>query len=308
MDDQHDSPLPRRRLGRGLDALLGGAVHDGGTPHEDAVPISEPPNHIHVELIDRNPFQPRKEFEADGLKELAESIRQRGILQPILVRQFEDHYQLIAGERRLIAARQVGLETVPCRVVAADDRTVCEIALDENLKRRDLNVLEKAQAFRFYLEHFQCTIEDLAGRMGLDRSTVSNMLRLLELPEAIRLAVADNRISAGHARALLVLPEPRAIELCQRIQDEGLSVRATETAVKVLQLPEGGNGADVVPMAKPGSPQKSNHVLDLERQLQEQFGVRVEIKLKKNQSGQIVLHFASNDEFEGIVQRVRRAA
>lgn len=308
MEDHHDENAPRRRLGRGLNALLGSGSNAGEGDREPGFDPGDRQNEIHVELIERNPYQPRKEFDAEGLKELAQSIRQRGVLQALIVRQHDDRYQLIAGERRLIAARQAGLETVPCRVVVADDRTVCEIALDENMNRRDLNVLEKAEAFRFYLDHFQCPTEELASRMGLNRSTVSNMIRLLELPEPVKLAVASERVSAGHARALLALPEHLACELCQRIEKENLSVRATELAVKVLQLPADGSEADVVPMTSSGAPQKSNHILDVERQLREHFGMKVEIKLKKNDSGQVVIHFVNNDDFERILLSLRRAA
>jgi ParB/RepB/Spo0J family partition protein len=181
MDDLGAPEPQRRRLGRGLNALIGsGAYSDGPTASDNDH------SEVHVELIERNPFQPRQDFEQTALNELVDSIRQHGVLQPLLVRPLGDGYQLIAGERRLIAAKKAGLEIVPCRVLALSDQQVCEVSLEENLKRQDLNVLEKAAAFKDYLDRFQLPIEELARRLSLDRSTVSNMLRLLELPETIK--------------------------------------------------------------------------------------------------------------------------
>jgi ParB family chromosome partitioning protein len=298
----------RPRLGRGLSALLGNRSGNDRDAADGQPPQAASTDEIHVDLIERNPFQPRQEFAADGLQELADSIEKQGVLQPLIVRPHEDRYQLIAGERRLLAAKQAGRETVPCRVVEADDRTVCEIAIDENLKRRDLSVLEKAQAFQDYLERFQCSVEELAGRLSLDRSTVTNMIRLLGLSEAAKLALNAGHISAGHARAILSLDEPQQQELCQQIKSQGLSVRATEKAVKALQQPE--HNSDVLPFRddQGGPPEKSQHVQSLEQQLQEQFGVKVTVKLKTADAGQVIIPFHNNDDFERILQTLRRAA
>lgn len=302
-EEQHDAP--RKRLGRGLSALLGN--NSSGGSHDSSAFSTSQQDQIHIDLIERNPFQPRQEFEAQALKELSDSIKQQGVLQPILVRPFEDRYQLIAGERRLLASKQAGLETIPCRVFEVDDRTVCEIAIDENMKREDLNVLEKAQAFRDYLERFQCSVEDLAARLSLDRSTVSNMIRLLDLSHDARLALLENKITAGHARAMLALDEPGQQSVCQTIVKDGLSVRATERLVKEIQNSDAPEG--VIPMTgKKPLPEKSNHVQSLEQQLQEHFGVKVNIRLKSASAGQVVLHFGNNDEFERIVQTLRRVA
>ena len=225
---------PRRRLGRGLSALLG-----AGTPSPTAIEptdLAELRN-IPVETLSRNPFQPRKEFDPEALKELADSIKEHGILQPLLVRAYEGSYQLIAGERRWQAAKRAGLTNVPCRVVDVVDKTAWEFSLEENLKRRDLGDLEKAQAFRDYITAFQCSIEELAKQLSMNRSTVSNLLRLLELPEIVKNALNSGKISTGHARALLPLSEADQLELCGRIQAEGLSVRNTEAAVKKMTQP-----------------------------------------------------------------------
>jgi len=306
MDDQQPTPEPtRRRLGRGLNALLGTGSF-GDEPTTAAGDSSE----IHVDLIERNPFQPRQEFEAEALNELADSIRQHGVLQPLLVRAVGDGYQLIAGERRLIAARKAGLEQIPCRVLALDDQQVCEVALEENLKRQDLNVLEKARAFQDYLNRFQCPIEELGRRLSLDRSTVSNMLRLLELPAAIQADLSANKITAGHARAILSLDETRQLALCDRIQQEGLSVRKTEEAVRQL-LTESGDtipfpGADGKPAKT--KPEMTAHIVSLQDQLRDMLATKVEIKLKKKDAGQIVIDFANNDEFERLLGKLRRVA
>lgn len=314
-----DSQTPtKRRLGRGLHALLGAGAAE---PQTETTPPPANLFEIDVESIDRNPFQPRKEFDRESLAELVESIRQHGILQPLLVRPHEGHYQLIVGERRWLAAKQAGFGTVPCRVVEWEDRRVCEVAIEENQKRRDLNVLEKAEAFRDYLDRFQSSIEDLARRLSMDRSTVSNYLRLLELPAFVRQALKADKISAGHARALLPLPEAEQIALCQRIQSEALSVRATEQAVRVIL--EGEDGAtdptdspgDLAELPDPPPNRReqlqalvTNHILSLQEQLRDHLGAKVEIRPTGQETGKIVIPFDSNDQFEHILRRLRGAA
>jgi len=305
MDDQLNPEAPRRRLGRGLNALIGvGSFGEGGASGDESQ------SDIHVELIERNPFQPRVDFDQDSLNELVDSIRQHGVLQPLLVRPMGEGYQLVAGERRLIAAKKAGLEIVPCRVMQLTDRQVCEVSLEENLKRQDLNVLEKAKAFQDYLNQFQCPIEELARGLSLDRSTVSNMLRLLELPEPIKADVRSGNLTAGHARALLSLPEPTQLEFAQKIQAEHWSVRKTEEAVRAVQQP-----SDTIPFPgaeaaepKTKSPQLTNHLLSLQDQLREWLGAKVEIKLKGKEAGRIIIEFASNDDFERLLGVLRKAA
>ena len=296
----------RRRLGRGLNALLGTGVM-GGT---DAATVGDQ-SVVHVDLIERNPFQPRQEFEQSALNELVDSIRQHGVLQPLLVRAAGGGYQLIAGERRLIAARKAGLQEVPCRVLDLTDQQVSEVALEENLKRQDLNVLEKATAFQNYLKRFECSIEELSRRLSLDRSTVSNMLRLLELPDSVKADLHSDKISGGHARSLLSLKDgDQQVAICQRIQKEGLSVRKTEEAVREL-LSENG---DVIPMKgkKPKSEttvvELTPHVLSLRDQLRDCLGAAVEIKLSAKDRGKIIIEFQSSDDFERIVGKLHRAA
>jgi ParB family chromosome partitioning protein len=335
MHDLQTNENYRRRLGRGLSALLGGAA-----PAAEEIETEQTLElrHVAVDAIQRNPYQPRKEFDAEALTELAASVREHGILQPLLVREVDGGMQLVAGERRWLAAKKAGLTTVPCRVVDVIDKTACEFALEENLKRKDLTDLEKASAFRQYLEHFQCTIEELAKQLSMNRSTVSNMLRLLELPEPAKNALQSGKITAGHARAILALDDiADQLALCGRIQAESLSVRQTEATVKQRQQelaapaiddaivsvePVQSNQPEPALAEVAGAPgtisidagaaaaaeARTNHVGSLEDQLGALLGVKVEITLNSKESGRIVIPFASNSEFERILTRLRRAA
>ncbi len=298
----------KRRLGRGLNALLG-SDSAGDTVREVPAPpvqlYSPSADEISLELIERNPFQPRREFEQSAIDELAESIRKHGVLQPLLVRPRAGGYQLVAGERRWRAAQQVGLEMIPCRVVELEDNQVCEAAIEENLKRQDLNVLEKAEAFRDYLERFGGTIEDLAKQLSMSRSTVSNMMRLLELPDIVKEAVRQDRISGGHARAMLPLSHEAQAELAKQIEEKGLSVRKTEEAVR--QILKAGS-VPATPAAPAEKPEPSAHVVSLQSQLRDHLAAKVDIRLQKQDSGQIVIHFGSNDDFERIMGKLRKAA
>ncbi len=314
MDGMDERVQIRRRLGRGLNALLGDDVAATDMPvstgsGEPTAPQGEL-RQMPVNSIERNPYQPRTEFEAASLRELSDSIQQHGVLQPLLVRALSNGgWQLIAGERRLMAAKQAGLATVPCRVLELEEQQVCEVALEENLKRKDLNVLEKAQAFANYLQQFGRTIEELSKQLSLDRSTVSNLLRLLELAEPVKQSLRSDKISGGHARALLSLPAEQQIALCQRIESESLSVRATEAAVREL-LAETKSSTETVafdPQHKP-KPVATQHVLSLQGQLRDLLGVPVEIKLRGKESGQIMITFGSNDDFERVLRVLRRAA
>ncbi|MFM9961801.1 MAG: ParB/RepB/Spo0J family partition protein [Planctomycetaceae bacterium] len=314
MDGMDERVQIRRRLGRGLNALLGDDVAatdmpvstGGGEPAASQGELRQMP----VNSIERNPYQPRTEFEESSLRELSDSIQQHGVLQPLLVRALSNGgWQLIAGERRLMAAKQAGLATVPCRILELEDQQVCEVALEENLKRKDLNVLEKAQAFANYLKQFGRTIEELSKQLSLDRSTVSNMLRLLDLAEPVKQSLRSDKISNGHARAVLSLPADQQIALCQRIESESLTVRATEAAVREWLAAQNSNG-ESVPFEAPRKPkpEPTQHVLSLQGQLRDLLGVPVEIKLRGKESGQILITFSSNDDFERVLRILRRAA
>ena len=314
MDGMDERVQIRRRLGRGLNALLGDDVAATDMPvstgsGEPSAPQGEL-QQMPVNSIERNPYQPRTEFEASSLRELSDSIQQHGVLQPLLVRGLPNGgWQLIAGERRLMAAKQAGLATVPCRILELEEQQVCEVALEENLKRKDLNVLEKAQAFANYIQQFGRTIEELSKQLSLDRSTVSNLLRLLDLAEPVKQSLRSDKISGGHARALLSLPADKQVALCQRIESESLSVRATEAAVRELLSESKSSPATVAfdPQHKT-KPIATQHVLSLQGQLRDLLGVPVEIKLRGKESGQILITFGSNDDFERVLRALRRAA
>ncbi len=314
-----------RRLGRGLQALLGGQGEgEGDLPQRTvAAPIAANASdaEIRVDAIDPNPFQPRREFEQSAIDDLAGSIGEHGVLQSLLVRPCNGRFQLIAGERRLRAAKQAGLEKVPCRIVDLVDHEVAEAALEENLKRKDLNPLEKARAFQEYLERFQTSIEELAKHLSMKRSTVSNFLRLLELPEPVQQALAADKITNGHARALLSLDGERQVEFCERIRKEEWSVRRTESEVRSVLRPETAEesssetSGDQQPSNPAETPAESpepeapvdNHVASLQDGLRDHFGTTVEIKQTGEETGRFVIHFKSNDEFERLLGMLRAA-
>lgn len=310
-------PGANRRLGRGLNALLG-----GGTPASEekaAAPQAQGElRNIPINEISRNPFQPRKNFDAETLGELASSIKEHGVIQPVVVREFNGAFQLVAGERRWQAAQKAGLTTIPCRIVDVIDKTACEFAIEENLKRQDLNDLEKAQAFRDYIDQFECSIEELGKQISMSRSAVSNILRLLDLSDPVKNALHSGRISSGHARALLSLEEADQLAVCGRIQSEKLSVRQTEAAVKEAVKKSKEEPQDAKPGDSESDPatlpieqaedSRTAHVASLEEQLRDLLGVKVTIKLSGKDAGTVMIPFASNDEFERILKTVRRAA
>lgn len=289
--------MEKRRLGRGLDALLGGPGNgaDSHTAIEQAT--------VTVDRIQQNPYQPRKAFDDDELKSLRDSIRVHGILQPLVVRLVGDKYQLIAGERRLRAAQAEGLAEVPVRVVNFNDQQVLEAALVENIQRSDLNPIEKAQGFKEYLERFSMTQEQLANRLGLDRTTVSNLVNLLELAQEVQEAVRLGQISLGHAKVLKgVADRSKQISLCKEIIARGHSVRATEALIKQPVEKE-----EAEPAAAKSSPaEKTAHVQSLEDSLRQKLATRVEIRLKEKDKGQIVIGFESNDDFERILEMLQK--
>jgi len=290
----------KRRLGRGLEALLG---HDEGGFEPSSLEESEL-IHAAVDQIDPNPYQPRRHFPAAEIASLADSIRQHGMLQPILVRLVGDRYQLIAGERRLRASIEAQLHEIPARVMELDDQRVFELAMVENLQREDLNAVDKATAFREYLSKYGGTQEELAGRLGLDRSTLSNLIRLLELPEEVLNAVRDAEITQGHARALLGLPDAETrITGCRRVISERLSVRQTEALVATgvptpsrTRVRKDPAHADAV---------RAPHILELEQQLHQRFGTAVMIRSRTAEKGQIIIDYNNQEEFDRVSSMIR---
>lgn len=287
--------MEKKRLGRGLDALIGNGAEAVAT-----APLGQ----VAVTRIDQNPYQPRKAFDDDELNALSESIRNHGILQPLVVRLVGERYQLVAGERRLRAAQQVGMQEVPVRIVDFNDQQVLEAALVENIQRADLNAIEKAQGFQDYLKRFDMTHEQLARRLGLDRSTVTNLVRLLELPNEVQDAVRVGQISAGHARAILAVTDKDGqIALCKDVIARGHSVRATEALAKSPK-PERAPAPSGTP--KPGGPEKTGHVQGIENELRQKLAVRVDVRLRDKDKGQIILGFESNDDFERLMEVLRK--
>lgn len=273
----------------------------GQTP-EAGSPSVAGPLRVDVARIDSNPFQPRKDFDDAELQSLAESISAHGLLQPIVVRRNGDRFQLIVGERRLRAASKMGWTDVPVEVVEADDRQMAELAIIENMQRKDLNALEKAASFQRYLEQYGCTQEELAGRLNLDRSTIANLIRLLELPGPVQDAVRQGKITQGHARALLPLGDEREqIEFSERIQKEGMSVRQTEAVVQETIRAADGEGLRLVGLDgthyRPGRA-PNEHIAALEQEFRTALGTKVKLTHTSRGRGKLVIHFTSHEEFE----------
>jgi ParB family chromosome partitioning protein len=249
-----------------------------------------------VEAIERNPGQPRKRFEEAKLEELAASIREHGIVEPILVRKQGGKYRIVAGERRWRAAQRAGLTAIPAVVREASDREAFELALVENLQRADLNAIEEAEAYEVLLDEHRLTQEQIAERVGKERSTVANALRLLKLPEDVRDLVRGGELDMGHARALLGLEEADAIrKTAQRAVREGLSVRATEALVRLL----GTKGRK-----KAAPPGETPGIRALASRLQRRLGARVRVVPKSAVSGRLEVDYTSLDELDGILAKI----
>jgi ParB family chromosome partitioning protein len=285
----------RPALGRGMAALLSNAP-----PPPSAVPAPAIPGRslllLPVEAIERNPNQPRKRFEEAKLEELAASIREHGVVEPILVRKDGARYRILAGERRWRAAQRAGLKEVPAVLREASEREAFELALVENLQRADLNAIEEAEAYEVLLESHGLTQERLAERVGKERSTVANALRLLKLPEDVRDLVRGGELDMGHARALLGLEDTEAIrKLAQRAVREGLSVRATEGLVRLATMKG----------RKKATPQgETPAIRALATRLQRRLGARVRVVPKSGVSGRLEVEYTSLDELDGILAKI----
>ena len=285
---------PRPALGRGMAALLSNA------PPPPSHNVAAIPGRallvLPVEAIERNPDQPRKRFEEAQLEELAASIRAHGIVEPILVRRQGGRYRIVAGERRWRAAQRAGLQEIPAVVREASDREAFELALVENLQRADLNAIEEAEAYEVLLDEHGLNQEQIAERVGKDRSTVANALRLLRLPEEVRDLVRGGQLDMGHARALLGLEDPEAIRrTAQRAVREGLSVRATEALVRLL----GMKGRKKAPASG-----ESPGIRALATRLQRRLGAKVRVLPKSAVAGTLEVTYTSLDELDGILAKI----
>jgi ParB family transcriptional regulator, chromosome partitioning protein len=271
--------------------------------------VAEAPTEAEVLLtkIQHNPHQPRKSFDADELASLSASVKTHGILQPLVVRLAGDGYQLIAGERRLRAAQEAGLTSVPVHVVDFNDQQVLEAALAENIQRSDLNPIEKAQGFKDYLERFGMHHDQLAQRLGLARSSITNLVNLLEMAPEVQEGVRLGQISEAHAKLLKgVKNKDRQIALFKQIVAMGLSVKATEGLVREQKEAPAEPPRAGAPAPAPGAPDKTTHVKGLEDELRKKLATPVEIKLRSKDKGQIVVRFESNDDFMRILAVLRK--
>lgn len=283
-------------LGRGLDALLGGGDDSAPATLEAEGELRT----LGVAMIQPGKYQPRQAFDEEKLDELAASIKAQGLIQPVVVRAVgAGRFELIAGERRWRAARKAGLEEIPALVKEVPDQAVVAMALIENIQREDLSPLEEAQALARLIDEFELTHQQVADAVGRSRAAVSNLLRLLDLPEAIKRLLDERRLDMGHARALAaVKSEARAVALAREAADRQWSVRELEDAVRRLDTP-GGTAAP-----KSSKPREAN-IAALERELGEKLATRVSVAHARNGRGKLIIHYHSLDELDGILGRIR---
>ena len=284
------APAKRQALGKGLSALI-------PEPELPSAPASASAAEVPIGSLDPNPFQPRSAMDPARLAELGASIRESGIVQPILVRRRGERYQIIAGERRFRAAQSIGLTSVPVTVREVADEHLLELALVENIQREELNAIEEAQAFHRLQDEFRLTQEEIARRVGRDRTTVANTLRLLRLPRELREMVTSGRLDAGHARALLALDRADdQVALGREAARKGLSVREVERRVALLRAPR----------APAAAARKDANTRAAEERLRGALGARVEIA-RRGRGGQIRVVFAGEAELTRLFELLVRA-
>lgn len=288
--------IKKRGLGRGLDALLAGTT--GATVQEATVQTdSRELRHLPLDLIQRGKYQPRREMDQAALEELAQSIQAQGVMQPIVVRPIDgQRYEIIAGERRWRASQQAGLDKIPAIVREVPDEAAIAMALIENIQRENLNPIEEALALQRLQQEFQLTQQQVADAVGKSRVTISNLLRLISLPEEIKTLLSHGDLEMGHARALLGLPADRQVEGARHVVAQGLTVRQTEALVRQW--------------LKPKEQSVNNHMQDpdisrLEQRLAERLGSPVEIKHGQKGKGQLVIRYNSLDELQGVLAHIR---
>ncbi|NLJ26064.1 MAG: ParB/RepB/Spo0J family partition protein [Firmicutes bacterium] len=279
--------MNRQALGRGLKALIPQAEESRG----DEI------RQIPVSAIQPNPYQPRRDFDEEGLQELAGSISEKGVLQPITVRDMDQGFQLVAGERRWRAAQIAGLREIPALIRELSDREVMEIALIENLQREDLNPIEEAEAYQVLMREFELTQEQVAKAVGKGRPTIANRLRLLRLPEIVRRWVSGGELSPGHAKVLLMLDEERAIELGRRSVDEGWSVRQLEEYLQTKKTKTARS------TRSPRLVQESPLLREVEERLEGVLGTKVKIKDRQGK-GKIEVEYYSTEELNRILETI----
>jgi ParB family chromosome partitioning protein len=299
----------KKGLGRGLDALLGGAraaeeaasgTASAGAEALTAPVAGEPVRELALDQIQRGRYQPRREFDEERMRELADSIAAQGVIQPVVVRAIESgRYELIAGERRWRASQLAGLDRIPVVVREVTEQAALAIALIENIQRDDLNPLEEAGALRRLLEEFGLSHLQVAEAVGKSRSTVTNLLRLLELEEGVKAFLDDGRLEMGHARALLGLRGAQQIEAARQVVRQGLSVRETERLIRRLQTETEGEAAE-----RPESAPDPD-IRRLQDDLAERLGAWVAIQHGRKGTGRLVIKYNSLDELDGILEHIR---
>ncbi|MBD7976629.1 ParB/RepB/Spo0J family partition protein [Serpens gallinarum] len=287
--------IKKKGLGRGLDALLGGGV---AAMQEEAAQVDQRElQYLPLDLIQRGKYQPRRDMDATALEELAQSIKAQGVMQPIVVRPIgEGRFEIIAGERRWRASQQAGLESIPAMVREVPDEAAIAMALIENIQREDLNPIEEAVALQRLQQEFELTQQQVADAVGKSRVTISNLLRLIGLPEEIKTLLSHGDLEMGHARALLGLPAERQVEGARHVVARALTVRQTEALVRHWL-----NQPDHIPEAAKPDPDISR----LEQRLAERLGSPVQIKHGSKGKGQLVIRYNSLDELQGVLAHIR---
>lgn len=306
-------PAVKKRvgLGRGLGALLQDSDEVNNVQSRPPVTPMERPNRleqissmneISVDLIETNPYQPRTHFDEEALNELADSIRIQGIIQPITVRQIAPNkFQLISGERRLQASKRVGLRSIPAYVRTADDQQMLEMALIENIQRENLNAIEIALSYQRLITECSLKQEELGDRVGKNRTTVNNYIRLLKLPDVIQVALRDTKISMGHARAIINIPDrEQQLEIFQRTIADDWSVRKVEEAVREL-----ANASLVNSAKKAVGGGVKQEIRSLQFRLQAYFGAKVTVKADDKGKGEIKIPFTSQEELDKILLAIK---
>lgn len=278
----------KRGLGRGLDALLGDiSVAEEKKQHLQSLPI---------ESMQRGKYQPRKDLNPEKLQELADSIKAQGVIQPIVVRKISfEKYEIVAGERRWRASQLAGLTQIPVVIKEIDDRTAMAMALIENIQREDLNPLEEAEALKRLLDEFEMTHQLIAEAIGKSRTTVTNLLRLMDLHPDVKKLLLSNHLEMGHARALLSLEGSKQVSLANKVIKEGLTVRATERLVKESHADPKNQKIKLI----------DNDTVKLQDELTGKLGAKVTIDHKENGSGKLVITYTSLDELDGIIELLK---
>jgi ParB family chromosome partitioning protein len=288
--------MAKQRLGRGLEALI--PVPEAELASDSGQPL------VPVDLIDPNPMQPRQDFGDVEMADLINSVKSKGILQPITVRESGNgRYQMVAGERRLRAAKSIGLEKVPVYILSVDsDVEMMEYALIENIQREDLNPVEQAEAFALLLSKYDLTQQDIADQVGMSRPAVANTLRLLRLPAEIKESLKKDELTMGHARALLGLPQPALIQrLWKKIVNQGLSVRQTEAVVQDLVREIESKSAEKSPKPRKTAPAKPAFLNQVEVDLLARLNTKVRVKPKGHDTGTIEISYYSSEDLERIL-------